>query len=244
MGSVIKSIKTDSIDVVVLCGGEGSRLKQVVSDRPKPMADINGVPFLDILFDYLKRFGFKRFVLCTGYMADFIESYYKEKKDTTEILFSYESNPLGTAGAIKNAEKLLHSNTILVLNGDSFCTVDLLKYIEFHRQKKALLSIALLESNETSDFGQIVLDENEQVISFKEKSNSDEKTFINSGIYLFEKQILSMIPTGIKYSLEYDLFPKLVDKGLYGFRFHGKFIDIGTPESYLLAEEFFSRGCT
>jgi len=244
MGSVIKSIKTDSIDVVVLCGGEGSRLKQVVSDRPKPMADINGVPFLDILFDYLKRFGFKRFVLCTGYMADFIESYYKEKKDTTEILFSYESNPLGTAGAIKNAEKLLHSNTILVLNGDSFCTVDLLKYIEFHRQKKALLSIALLESNETSDFGQIVLDENEQVISFKEKSNSDEKTFINSGIYLFEKQILSMIPTGIKYSLEYDLFPKLVDKSLYGFRFHGKFIDIGTPESYLLAEEFFSRGCT
>lgn len=244
MGSVIKSIKTDSIDVVVLCGGEGSRLKQVVSDRPKPMADINGVPFLDILFDYLKRFGFKRFVLCTGYMADFIESYYKEKKDTIEILFSYESNPLGTAGAIKNAEKLLHSNTILVLNGDSFCPVDLLKYIEFHRQKRALLSIALVESSETRDFGQIVLDENEHVISFKEKNNSGGKGFINAGIYLFEKKILSMIPTSIKYSLEYDLFPKLVDKGLYGFRFHGKFIDIGTPESYLLAEEFFRGGCT
>jgi D-glycero-alpha-D-manno-heptose 1-phosphate guanylyltransferase len=228
-----------NIDVLILCGGQGNRLKKIVTDRPKPMAEINGHPFLDILINYIEGFGFKRFILSVCHMSDFIKNYYRDKVHSLEILFSLENEPLGTGGAVKNTEKLIYSDSFLVMNGDSFCPVNLTQFMDFHNQKNALLSMVVVESNNSEDFGQITLDNSQRIIQFEEKKRINGKPLINAGIYLFKRDILSMIPPNIKYSLEYDLFPKLVGKEFYGFVTEEKLLDIGTPERYEEAKRFF-----
>jgi NDP-sugar pyrophosphorylase family protein len=229
-----------NIDVLILCGGQGTRLQKVVSDRPKSMAEINGRAFLDILLNYLRGFGINRFILCVGYKADFIEAYYNEKRHLFEILFSHETNPLGTGGALKHAEKLIQSDPFLVLNGDSFCPVELESFFNFHISRKALVSIVVTETEHSQDFGIIKLDNSYKIIQFNEKFEGKGKAFVNAGIYLFEKDIFPLIPTASIYSLEYDLFPKLVGNRFYGYITNERLIDIGTPERYAHAKRVFS----
>jgi NDP-sugar pyrophosphorylase family protein len=227
------------IDVLILCGGQGTRLQKVVTDRPKSMAEINDRPFLDILISYVASFGFRRFVFCTGFKEDHIRKYFSSKNRHIDFLFSREELPLGTGGAIKNAEALIQSDSFIVLNGDSFCQIDLNKFLGFHKTKKALLSIAIAEAENAKDFGSIVLDKSNKIIAFKEKT-TDSFALINAGIYLFDRKILSMIPPDIKYSLEYDLFPKLVSNKFFGFVTKEPLIDIGTPERYEFAKKLFN----
>lgn len=219
------------IDVVVLCGGKGTRLKEVVNDRPKPMAEINGHPFLDILIEYISSFGFRRFILCTGYMADFVRQYYSASETQVEIVFSPEDIPLGTGGAVKNAGKFIKSETFMVVNGDSFCPVKLSQFLDFHLVKDAIVSMVVTESEDVRDFGTICLDDSQRIVRFEEKKEG-KKSFINAGIYLFEKELFPIIPSNTKCSLEYDLFPALVKQKFYGYVTQEKLIDIGTPERY------------
>jgi len=227
------------IDVVVLCGGMGTRLREVINDRPKPMAEINKKPFLDILLDYISTFGFKRFIFCVGYMADVIKSYYANRNQL-EIIFSVEDMPLGTGGAIKKAQRFIHSNPFLVVNGDSLCKVDLSEFYHFHVEKNALLSMVVVESKSTGDYGLLSLDNTQRVVSFDEKGKGGG-ALVNAGIYLFDKQVFSLMPSDIKFSLEYDLFTKLVGGKFYGCKMRGKLIDIGTPERFKQAVELFNR---
>jgi len=118
-------LDASKIDVAILCGGLGTRLKNVINDRPKSMAEINGTPFLDLLIDHIAKFGFKHFILCTGHMGETIENRYAGKKPAINIEISREIQPLGTGGALKNGSQLITSNPFLVVNGDSFCAVDL-----------------------------------------------------------------------------------------------------------------------
>ncbi len=198
--------KLKEIDVVILCGGIGSRLADVVNDRPKPMAEINHQPFLDILIEYFARFGFRRFVLCTGHMSEVIQDYYGQKSSPLEFVVSDEQIPLGTAGSIKNAERFIQSEPFLVANGDSFCSVDLAEFYDFHLSRQALLSIAVVESKDPTNNGLATLDSLQRIISFEEKKPKEQDGYINAGIYLFQKNILSFIPENTRYSLEYDLF--------------------------------------
>jgi len=169
-------------------------------------------------------------------MANAIRDYYAGKN---EILFSNEDKPLGTGGAVKNAEDFIQTSPCLVMNGDSFCSVDLWSFFEFHLKKRALLSMVVVEVEDTKDYGLIFLDDSQRIIQFKEKSGK-EKTYINAGVYLFEKEIFSLIPPETKYSLEYDLFPKLVGKEFYGYISQERLIDIGTPERYEEGKRLFS----
>jgi NDP-sugar pyrophosphorylase family protein len=230
------------IDVLILCGGLGKRLRSVVSDRPKPMAEVGNAPFLDLLINYTSSFGFKRFILCIGYKGDFIKDYYSRKSNSFEMLFSEERKLLGTAGAIKNAEKLIQSNPFLVMNGDSFCKIDLNEFFNFHNSKKAILSIALTEIKENIDCGFIILDSSGKIESFIEKGKVEGSSYVNAGIYLFQKEILSLIPQNKSYSLEYDLFPILANGRIYGYITKNELIDIGTPERYEKAKRIFSLG--
>lgn len=224
-----------NIDVVILCGGQGKRLRKVISDRPKAMVEINGRPFLNILIGYLAAYGAKRFILCTGYKSDYIESYYKNHK-SLEFIIAKEKKPLGTAGAIKNAQKLIKSNPFMAMNGDSFCPVDLDKFLSFHKNKKALVSMVVVKHNQNFAFGSLVLNNKHRVIEFREKDNV-KNGFVNAGIYLFDKKAFSGIPYDSKISLEYNLFPDLIDNGLYGFIADKKLIDIGTPKRYEYAKD-------
>jgi D-glycero-alpha-D-manno-heptose 1-phosphate guanylyltransferase len=224
------ALTPQEIDVVILCGGLGTRLRGIINDRPKVMAEINGRPFLDILINYIKRFGFTRFILCVGYMGNVIKEYYRNKCSGMAILFSEEREPLGTAGAIKNAEKLIRSEMFLVLNGDSICEINLEDFLRFHNSKKALHSIVLATIDNPADYGVIKVDEDQKILGFSEKTTAHGVSLVNAGIYLLNRTVLGDIPSGQRFSLEYELFPEILDKGIYGYITDRKLMDIGTPE--------------
>lgn len=229
-------IDINKLDVVVLCGGLGTRLQPIINDRPKPMAEIGRQPFLDYLLEYSFKFGFRRFVLCLGHMASVIKEYYSKKENFWDISYSEEKERLGTAGALKNAQGLIKSNPFLVMNGDSICPLDLGQFLEFHFHKGGRFSIVLSQLKENKDSGLVGLNGNNQVISFNEKSQNGNSCLANAGVYLFSQKIFEKIPSGLNYSLEYDVFPEIIKEGLFGFVTDQQFIDIGTPERYQRAQ--------
>ena len=233
--------KLSEIDAVILCGGLGSRLRAVVADRPKPMAEIDDRPFLDILIDSFCEFGFKRFVLCAGYMSQVIRDYYSSRPGPREFVISTEHKPLGTAGAIKNAAKHIRSDTFLVANGDSFCPTDLAALYDFHAARGALMSMVVLETQNTGDCGLVSLDASQKITGFEEKSQQSQSRHINAGIYLFQKEVLSLIPDNANFSLENDLFPKLIKQDCYAYVTQGNLLDIGTPERFATAIKHLAK---
>jgi len=221
----------NEIEAVILCGGKGTRLQPVVSDRPKALAAFGDTTFLDILINSLKIHGFKTFILCVGYMKDQIKDHFKDTKDI-KILFSEEDEPLGTGGALKKAEPLLQSKTFIVMNGDSICDINFHDFYHFHKNKDAMLSMALVRTKETKDFGSVVMNESREITSFKEKVVTNDHCLINAGIYFMQKEIFSYMPDNSRFSLELDFFPKIIDEKCAGFIIDSELIDIGTPDRY------------
>jgi D-glycero-alpha-D-manno-heptose 1-phosphate guanylyltransferase len=232
---------TGNCDVLLLCGGLGKRLRPLLRDKPKPMIEICGKPFLDILIDYTAGFGFRRFILCTGYKSALIKKHYEAMKGSLDIVISHESRPRGTAGAVKNAEPFIHSSPFLVLNADSFCPINFMDFLKFHREKKAMASVALTKKTGAGDYGSIVIDRKGKITGFHEKRAGAGERLVSAGIYLFDKKILERMPANRKYSMEYDLFPALSGKDLYGYVIQKDFIDIGTPERYVKARRMLGN---
>ena len=230
------------IDAAILCGGLGKRLRPVIGDSPKVIAPIKRRPFLDFILNHLLQEGFRRVILLTGYKAKVIEDHYRPKEhpltrsgaEGLTIEFSREKKPLGTGGAIKNARGLIKSNPFLLLNGDSFCPIDYQEFLRFHFSKKAWGSIVLSHFKENRDFGQVVVDPSQRILDFKEKSGNSlfAGCYVNAGIYCFPKEIFQGMPKAAAFSLEQDVLPGLVKKGMYGFVTDTKFVDIGTPKRY------------
>ena len=228
--------------MLILCGGEGRRLRQISGRFPKPMVRIGRKVFLDIIIDYLKGFGFKRIILGTGYRAKFIRKYYSEHKvPGIELIFSEEKKPLGTGGAVKKAKRLIKSEFFFVLNGDTFSKFKVGRFIKFYQQKKAKLLILLRRAVINKDYGAITIDKRSKITSFNEKNVSTRVNFVNGGVYLFSKSVFSQMPNKSKFSLEFDFFPRMVGKGLYGYKESGFFIDIGIPERYFIAKKYFLK---
>ncbi|MEW6376165.1 MAG: nucleotidyltransferase family protein [Thermodesulfobacteriota bacterium] len=226
-------------DVAILCGGLGTRLRGVLDDRPKPMAEIEGRPFLDILIDHIAKYGATHFILCTGYKGNFVKRYYERKEGKLKFIISEEKKTLGTAGAIKHAELFIGSNPFLVLNGDSFCEVDMKDFFRFHTEKKAFLSVAVTPVEDSKDYGVIQLDRDQKITHFSEKKMAGGSGLINAGVYFFSRKVLKEIPSGKKQSLEYDLIPKILNKGVYGYKTDSPLLDIGTAERLQKARDYF-----
>lgn len=235
MGKNIAKAGLKNTDVVILCGGKGLRLRKIIHSVPKPMAEINGRPFLEILVRYLKKCGASRFVFCTGYKAEKIKHYFQDTFAFGEIIFSRELKPLGTAGALKNAKKYIVSDPFIVVNGDSFCKISLSSLLKFHMHKNSILTMAVTRKHNSMDYGHVELDSTRRIVNFKEKRNK-QNGFVNSGIYVFKKRLLELIPAGVKYSLEKDLFPTLMQKGCYAYVSRAELLDIGTPLRYKQAQ--------
>lgn len=233
----MKGPDLNQIDVVILCGGKGERLQCVVKDRPKPMADVAGRPFLDILIEHLKGCGFRRFILCAGYKGEIIKDYYSKKPGPFEIITILEDDPLGTGGAIKNAEPTVKSNPFLVANGDSFCAIDYRDLVKFYYEKKAVYAIAVVKIEGNQDGGLVSLDSQDRVTAFDEKTESRGAGYVNAGVYLLDKKVFNEIKSGEKVSLECDVFPKLTRERFYGYSLDGGLTDIGTPDRYRKAQE-------
>lgn len=229
------------INVAILAGGLGTRIAQTVKGKPKVLAEVRKRPFLEYVFHQLDRAKFKKIVLCTGYFSDQIEKTFGDGYKNLHLLYSKEQVPLGTAGSIRKALPLLNSETILVMNGDSFCDVDLKKFWQFHLRKKSKASLVLTLVSDTSRFGKVKLGINDSIIEFQEKRRESGSGFINAGIYLINKAFIRGVPKGKKISIEKDLFPNWIGKGFYGYKSNNRFIDIGTPEGYAHAEDFFAE---
>lgn len=225
------------MDAVILCGGKGTRLKSVVADRPKPLAEVNGRAFMELLMDYVSGYGFGRFILCAGYKGEMIRDHFASRKLPYEVAVSIETEPLDTAGAVKNAERLIKSERFLALNGDSICRADLKAFAAFHEEHKALASLAAARKEDASAFGTLDVAGDGRLLAFREKAAA-ASGLVNAGIYVFERGVLDAIPPGRPYSAERDLFPALAAKGgAYVMEVPGELVDIGTPEGYREAGE-------
>jgi phosphoheptose isomerase/UTP-glucose-1-phosphate uridylyltransferase len=227
---------------VVLCGGEGTRLRQVVSDRPKPMADVAGRPFLEWLLLALRQRGIREVILLTGHLAPVIEDHFGcgDRLDL-KISYSCEARPLGTAGAIRRALNDCADDNVLVLNGDSYCPIDLNRFEVEHQRHRARASLWLVPVEDSSRYGWVALNGDGAIKAFREKSESAQKGLINAGVYMLRRDIIDMIPSDRFVSVETEVFPRLVGHGLYGVVGTGPFLDIGTPESYRQASRLMPQ---
>jgi NDP-sugar pyrophosphorylase family protein len=230
-----------NIDVVILAGGFGTRLRSVLSDRPKVLAPINGVPFLKCYLEWLRGFGARRIILSLGHLAGMVEEFVKsENWNGMEIVASVELTPLGTGGAVRACLPRLQSPAALVTNGDSVTRLDLCRFVEFHRAKAARVSMVLTHQPQVHASGLVGTDANGAVISFNEKpQHQNAGGYINAGLYLMQREAIAEIPGNQPVSLEQDVFPKCCGRGFYALKGEFPFIDIGTPESYQRAGEFF-----
>ncbi len=222
----------------ILAGGLGTRLRSCISDRPKVLAPVAGQPFLNYILQQFSNSGIKRCVLCTGHLAAMIEEEYGNNYAGMELLYSYEDSPLGTAGALKNAEHLLTGDKLIVANGDSFFGADLTKAATEFDNGKHPAMIVLNHISNTARYGRVELNAKNIITSFREKDGVNAAGLINAGIYFLHRDFLERIPADKQVSLEREIFPQLISGNhLGGWSTTGIFIDIGTPESYTAAQE-------
>jgi len=233
---------TVDIPALLLVGGKGTRLRSVVSSAPKPLASIGDQSFLELLVRQLRHQGIRRLVMCSGYLADQIEYKFGNGSawDVT-IEHSREHQPLGTAGAVMLAQQHLQdASEFLVMNGDSFLEMDFSQLIQFQREQAGIASMAVVPVQDAGRYGTVHVDGRGRVNGFMEKTGSHDPGLINAGVYVFGRDILKHIPEGTA-SLERDVFPWVVDRGVYAFEQRGMFIDIGTPEDYARAQAICER---
>ncbi len=229
------------MDAVILAGGLGTRLRPVVGDRPKALAPIGGVPFIEYQLRQLKRHGVYHVVLCLGYGGEQIEEHVgRGGRFGLRIRCSYEPEPLGTAGALHQAASLITTVNFLVLNGDVLFDIDLQALTVEHLRRKARATIALARVEDTQRYGSVQVDAQDAIVQFLEKGRAGAG-LINGGLYVFRSDVLARIAPDRPVSLEYEVFPQLIGQGFYGLPFDGPFTDIGVPEAYQRAQETLRR---
>jgi NDP-sugar pyrophosphorylase family protein len=233
------------IDCVLLAGGLGSRLRPVLEGRQKVLAEVAGRPFLRHLIDFYAAAGAERIVLALGYRAADGEQFMRDFRGEAELIASIESEPRGTGGAVRHALPLLRTQTVLVANGDSFAPVDIGALLRLHRERAGAITIALTRADDTGRYGRVMIDDAGAVIQFREKAVPKPGVpgtagLINAGIYLIERRVIANMPQDRPISLEREVFPQWVGRGLFGLASGIPFIDIGTPDSWAEAEDFFA----
>ncbi|RDY23268.1 D-glycero-D-manno-heptose 1-phosphate guanosyltransferase [Romboutsia maritimum] len=225
------------MEAIILAGGFGTRLKDVVSNVPKPMAPINNIPFLKYILDYVYKNGVNRVILAVGYKHDIITNYFGNKYKGMDLIYSIEDKPLFTGGAIKKALNVCKNKNVLVVNGDTYLDVRLEDMMKFHDINNGDITVAIKHMENFNRYGTVELS-NIKIIQFNEKQQR-ESGFINGGIYILNKSLFNNIREN-KFSFEKDIMEKLIlDLNILGFITKGYFIDIGIPSDYYKAQNDF-----
>jgi D-glycero-alpha-D-manno-heptose 1-phosphate guanylyltransferase len=238
----VKNTDVSDLPALILAGGLGTRLRPAFDAGPKGLAPVGGRPFLQYLLQQIYRAGFYNVVLCVGYGRRLIEEAIGDgARWGLRVRYSVETQPLGTAGAVKRAGSLIDKEDFLVFNGDSFLGVDLKQLVEEHLSFEAWATMALARVDDATRFGSVVLAPDGQIKEFREKSsfvmdNFLDTQIINGGIYVLSKRVLDMIPECGVVSLEREVFPLLLTRGVRGFLCDGYFIDIGLPDDFERAQ--------
>lgn len=227
-------------EAIILAGGLGTRLKDVVKNVPKVMAPVNGRPFLEYVLDYLDHNIINHVVLSVGYKNDIIRNHFGNKYKSIKIDYAVEDEPLGTGGGIKKAFEFINGRRALVLNGDTMFRIDMQKILGFHFSKGSDFSVILRKVDNVSRYGAVETDENNRIIRFNEKGKQAGEGNINGGVYIINKNFFEKNKFGDKFSLEKDCFEKMVETHpFYGIVCKQYFLDIGIPEDYKRAQDEF-----
>jgi mannose-1-phosphate guanylyltransferase len=225
------------VNAVVLVGGEGTRLRPLTEQTPKPMLPLLDRPLLAYALDHLRDAGVRRAILACGYLPDEIEAEFGSAYEGLALEYRLEPEPLGTGGAIRFAAEGI-GGTFLALNGDSLRTAPIDDLLDFHHDRKAKATILLEPVPDPSRYGLVRTDASGRVQGFVEKPEPGQidGNLINAGLYVLEPEVLDLIPGGRAVSIERDVFPALAAAGdVFALALPGYWIDIGTPSSYLQA---------
>jgi D-glycero-alpha-D-manno-heptose 1-phosphate guanylyltransferase len=235
------SVSPEKISAVILAGGFGTRLKQLLPNLPKPMAPVRGRPFLEWLVRHVAKQGVKSVVISTGHLADVVAAHFRTRPvPGVEVRCIAESSPLGTAGGILHAvnESGLHPSAWLLLNGDTIAFTDVADAINVLRDESIAGAIFGREVADTSRYGSLVIDSDDRLLRFEEKRPG--KGLISTGVYLFRHSLVKKFPTRVPLSIEKEVFPALTAEGisLKVLRMNAPFLDIGTPDTLREADSF------
>jgi len=231
-----KAASLCKLKAVILVGGPGTRLQPLTFNVPKSLVPVLNRPVMEHMIAYLRQFGVEDVILTLNYLPDAIRDYFGDGNDFgVRLTYCFEKDPLGTAGAIKNAAQYL-DGPFIVLNGDIFTEMDLADMYSFHARSKARATIALTWVDNPGAFGVVETDEKSKVRAFIEKPPPGTETtnWINAGTYILEPEVRSYIPSGRHYMFEKGLFPGLLDAGepVFGFSYRGYWLDMGTLNKY------------
>ena len=224
---------------VVMAGGEGTRLRPLTSNQPKPMVPVVGKPCMEHILELLREHGMSDVIVTVAFLPQAIRSYFGQGESLgMQIGYSVEESPLGTAGSVRLAAKQL-DETFLVISGDALCDVDLSKLIAFHKEKGAAVTIGLKSVDNPLEFGIVVTDEDGRIERFLEKPSWGQvfSDTINTGIYVLEPEVLKHVPTDRPYDFSKELFPYLLEMGrpMYGYVMDGYWQDIGNLDQFRTA---------
>lgn len=224
------------MDVIILTGGMGTRLKSKIKDIPKTMASWNGVPFLERTINWLNKFEIQNVILAVGYKKEIIKNYFGNQYKNINIIYSEEETPLGTGGAIKQALEKTNQENVIVMNGDILARVELNSMYKKHLDSNATMTIAIKHMENFDRFGVIKFNKN-RITEFLEKRYV-ESGYMNTGVYIMNKKIFDNKINDNVFSLENDYLNKYVSKDqIVPFIYDGSFIDIGIPEDYEKLQE-------
>jgi mannose-1-phosphate guanylyltransferase len=225
------------VQAIVLVGGEGTRLRPLTLDVPKPALTLVDRPFLAYMIEWLAGHGVDEVVLACGFLPDVLREALGDGEHAgARIRYVVEPEPRGTAGAIRFAADALGDgldDRFLALNGDVLTDLDLTALLNAHDEHGARATIALHPVEDSSAYGLVRTGDGGEVLEFTEKTGEEVPGEVNAGMYVLERPVLDLIPPGENVSIERDVFPRLVGKGLYGLRLDGYWMDIGTPQRYL-----------
>lgn len=226
---------------VVMAGGEGTRLRPMTANQPKPLLPIVNRPIMEHVLRLLKRHGFTETIVTVQFLAALVRNYFGDGDELDmNIWYATETKPLGTAGSVKNAEEALRDEPFLVISGDALTDIDLSDMVRFHRENDALVTIGLNRVDDPLEFGIIIVDEQGRVQRFLEKPTWGQvfSDTVNTGIYVMEPEVLDAVPAGESVDWSGDVFPRLLARGarLYGYVAEGYWEDVGTHESYQQAQ--------
>ena len=228
------------MQAIVLVGGEGTRLRPLTSDVPKPAVTLVDRPFLAYAIEWLAAHGVTEVVLACGFLPDVLREALRDEEQRAGVTITYvaEPEPLGTAGAIRFAADSLGDrleDRFLALNGDVLADLDLSALLRAHEERAASATIGLHPVDDSSAYGLVSCDEGGRVLEFLEKTGNPVPGEINAGAYVLQRPVLDLIPPGQAVSIEREVFPRLIGEGLCGLLLDGYWMDIGTPERYLQA---------
>lgn len=242
---------------VIIAGGPGTRLRPLTYLRPKPIVPVVNKPFLEYQVELLKRHGIREIIFCTNYMAEMIQAHFGDGSGFgVKMRYALEEVPLGTAGAVKNAEQYFDGDTLLIFNGDVLTDFDISAIVRFHEERGARITLTLYGVPSPSPYGVIITDQDCKVREFREPSEEQKRKlaqgvvehegeeFINAGLYVIDSTIFRDVPADTPYSFERQLFPDFCanDRGIYATPATGYWLDIGRPEQYQEAHRALLTG--